>query len=409
MVGVEVLPSLAAGLGVNPSMGRWFRDAASEQGGILLAVISDALWKNLGADPAIVGKTITLNNRVYTVLGVMPAWFRFPIGEADTSEARHGIWVPLNPQAGELTRDTAPYFSYARIKPGVTFTQADADTKRIAAELAREYPKEHPGYTSRLNPILQLVTKEIRPALLLLLGAAAMLLLITCASVAGLLLARSVARARETAVRVALGAAPWQLAVGYFAEGLVVSLAGAAGGVLLSLFLVRVVLSLAAGDIPRADEIALNWTVLAFALGTAVLATVVFSFAPLWQVVRTLPNEVLSDGARASAGARSIHLSRFLVVAQIALAFTLLAAGALLLVQLGNLLRIHPGFEPAHVLTFKLNAPDARYRGMAQIVPDRSLSVASGSGAPKYTGRDRRRFRRSPASCRMLLRHLPVP
>src|SRR5260370_27612163 len=115
MVGVEGLLSLAAGLGVNPSMGRWFRDAASEQGGILLAVISDALWKNLGADPAIVGKTITLNNRVYTVLGVMPAWFRFPIGEADTSEARHGIWVPLNPQAGELTTGPAPYFHYPRI------------------------------------------------------------------------------------------------------------------------------------------------------------------------------------------------------------------------------------------------------------------------------------------------------
>jgi putative ABC transport system permease protein len=332
-------------------------------------VISRALWNRLGADPEILGKAITLNDRKYTVVGVMPAWFRFPVGEPYLEESGHDVWVPLHPQGSDLTRDSAIYFCYARIKPGVTLAQAVQDAQRVAAELVREYPREHRGYTARLDVTLQIVTKEIRPALLLLMGAAAVLLLITCANVAGLLLARSVGRARETAVRVALGAAHWQLGLGYFVEGLAVSLAGAAGGVLLSFWLVRVVLSLAAENIPRADEIALDGTVLAFALCAAVLSSVVFSLAPLWQAVRTLPNEVLGDGARSSAGARSRGMSRFLVVAQIALAFTLVAASALLLTQLSELLRVRPGFDPSHLMAFRVNASDSKYKGMAQLVP----------------------------------------
>jgi putative ABC transport system permease protein len=384
--GAEVMPSLAGGLGVNPSLGRWFHDAAGEQNGLFLAVISDALWRRLGADASMLGKTITLNDRVYTVLGVMPPWFRLPIGEVYLDESRPDVWVPLNPQGDELSRNNAYYFCYARIKPGVTLAQAEQDAKRVAAELAREF--HAPGYTARLTPILQVLNEEIRPPLLLLLGAAVVLLLITCANVAGLLLARSVARARETAVRVALGAGRGRLALEYFAEGLVVSLAGAAGGVLLSFWLVRVVLSLAAGEIPRSDEIAVDRTALAFALGSAILSSVIFSLAPLWQAVRTSPNEVLSDGARASAGARSRRLSRFLVVAQIALAFTLLAASALLLAQLGILLRVRPGFDPDHLLTFRLSAPGARYRDLAQLVPYQLRLTQALQSIPGVNGAD---------------------
>src|SRR5438034_641875 len=384
--GAEVMPSLAGGVGVNPSLGRWFQNAAREQNGVFLAVISDALWKRLGADAGILGKTITLNDRLYTVLGVMPPWFRLPVGEVYLDESRSDVWVPLNPQGDELSRSNGYDFCYARIKPGVTLAQAEQDVKRVAAELAREF--HFPGYTARLNPILQILTEEIRPALLLLLGAAIVLLVITCANVAGLLLARSVARARETAVRVALGAARLRLALEYFAEGLVVSLAGAAGGVLLSFWLVRVVLSLAAGDLPRSDEIGVDRTALAFALVAAVLSSAVFSLAPLWQAVRTSPSEVLSDGARASAGARSRRMSRFLVVAQIALAFTLLAASALLLAQLEGLLRVRPGFDPDHLLTFRLSAPGEKYRDMARLVPYQMLLIQALQSIPGVSGAD---------------------
>ena len=158
-------------------------------------------------------------------------------------------------------------------KPGVTFAQAEADVKRVATEIAALDPASHPSYTARLDDLRESVLLTIKPTLLVLIAAAALLLLITCADVAGLLLARSVARARETAIRVALGAAGRQLAVHYFMEGLIVSLAGAAAGVLVSAVLVRIVVALAAEYIPRADEIALDWTVLLFAGGCALVAS----------------------------------------------------------------------------------------------------------------------------------------
>src|SRR5919197_4035082 len=168
----------------------------------------------------------------------------------------------------------------------------------------------HPSYTARVDDLRAVSADEIRPTLLLLFAAAGLLLLITCANVAGLLIARSVSRARETATRVALGASVQRLAAQYFVESLFVSLAGGAIGVALSIGLVRVVLSLAADYIPRADEIRIDWTVVAFTLGAGVFASAVSSLAPLWQAVRTAPNDALSDGVRASAGARVRKLSQ---------------------------------------------------------------------------------------------------
>ena len=190
--------------------------------------------------------------------------------------------------------------------------------------------------------------------MLLLFAAAGFLLLITCANVAGLLIARSVARARETATRVALGASARQLAIQYFVESLFVSFAGAAAGVFVSAGLVRMVLSLAADYVPRADEIAMDWTVLVFALGAGFSASAVSSMAPLWQAVRTVPSDVLSAGVRASASARVRTLSQSLVVAEIALAFTLLAVSAILVVHLRTLARTSPGFDPDGLLTFQV-------------------------------------------------------
>jgi putative ABC transport system permease protein len=277
--------------------------------------------------------------------------------------------VPLNPQGAQRSRDFAGYFCYARLRPGVSLAQADADVKRVAAGIATEYPKEHRQYTAVLVNLLDSVVKDVRPALLLLLGAAGALLLITCANVAGLLLARSVTRARETAMRVTLGAARWQLALQYGVEGLWVAFAGAAGGVAVSVVIIRLVLSLAADSMPRADGIGINWTALLFALGAAIVASVLFNLAPLWQAARMLPNEVLSNGVRASAPASSRRLSRTLVVAEIALAFTLLTLSATLIAHLNRLLDTPSGFEPGAVLTFSINTSRADYPGTAQLAP----------------------------------------
>lgn len=368
LTGVEVTPSFVQSLGVSPIVGRWFGDAAHEQGNANLAVISIALWNRLGSDPKIVGRALTMDGRQYTITGVMPAWFRLPVALVSGGEFRTDVWVPLGPQNAQTDRGSAVYFCYARLKPGVSLTQADADVKSVAAEIAREHPAEHLKYTALVINLLASVVKGIQPALRLLFVAAGALLLITCANVAGLLLARSVMRARETAIRVVLGAARWQLALQYFVEGLVVAFTGAAGGIVVSVVIVRLVLSMAADYIPRADGIGIHWTVILFALGAAVLSTVLFSLAPLWQAVRLFPNQALVDGVRASAPARSRRLSRSLVIAEIALAFTMLSVSAVLIGHLNRLLQTAPGFEPGGLLTFSMDTSSAEYPDAARLV-----------------------------------------
>ncbi len=353
--GVEVSPGFAASLGVGPGVGRWFSDADTAQSGFNLAVISNALWDRLGHSPGILGQTLTIDGKPYTVTGVMPPWFRLPVSSIGGGEYRTDIWVPLHPEGAAKTRDYAPYLSYARLRPGVSLAQANADVKRVAAELAKEFPVRRAESTAVVVGLVDSVTKDFRAALLLLFGAAAVLLLITCANVAGLLLARSVTRARETAIRVALGASSWQLAMQYFAEGLLVALVGAAGAIGIAAVLVRIFLTLAADFIPRADGIGIDPAAALFAFGAAIVCCVLFCLAPLWQAWRIRPNEALSDGARGSAPARSRRLSRVLVAAEIAMAFTLLSGCALLLGHLNRLLSTSPGFDADGLVTFSLS------------------------------------------------------
>ena len=348
LTAVEVTPSLLAGLGVPLIAGQWLGEDLQR------AVISERLWESLGRDKSIVGTTLTLDGLPYTVTGVAPAWFRFPVSGTSGQELRADVWVPLHPQGSDGHRDVAGFFCAARMRPGVTLAQANADVKRAAVQIEQQFMHD-PGYTAFATDLRDSVVKEVRPTFLLLLGAAAALLLITCANVAGLLLARSVARARETAIRVAIGATRSQLALQFFSEGLLVALAGGALGIGVSIALVRFVLSIAADWIPRADSIQTSAAGLAFAFAVAIASCLLFSMAPLWQASRTLPNETLSDGARASAGARSRGLSRSLVIAEIALCFTLLTVGVVLLTELAGLMGSRTGFEPDHLLTFGAN------------------------------------------------------
>jgi putative ABC transport system permease protein len=319
------------------------------------AVISSALWQRLGNDPAIIGKVLTLDGRSHTVTGVMPQGFHLPVAGITSVGLRADVWMPLDPreQAG------AAYVAYARLRPDVSFQAAEADATRVAAEIAAEDPKNHRAYTARLFDLRETVIRDIRPTLLLLFAAAGLLFLITCANAAGLLLARSVAKARETAMRVALGASRGQLAAHYLAEALLISLVGAAGGVLLALTVTPAIVSLAANHLPRAEEIAVDWTVLLFALGAAALASILSSLAPLRQAIRTAPGDALREGIRASAGRRNRRVSQALVIAEVALAFSLLAASSVLVAHLRNLSRTSPGFDARNVLTFTLSLPGA--------------------------------------------------
>ncbi|HEY1306312.1 MAG TPA: ADOP family duplicated permease [Vicinamibacterales bacterium] len=344
--GVAVTTNLVQQLGVDPMLGQWFHDDSG-------VVISNGLWRELGSDPRIVGKPLTLDGRRYTVSGVTSERFHLPVAGITSAGQRTDMWFALD------TRENAgsAYFAYARRRPGVSFSQADADVKRIASQIATDDPVGHRGYTARLFDLRETVIKDIRPTLMLLVAAAGLLFLITCANAAGLLLARSVARARETAVRVAVGARRAQLAVVFFAESLPVAFAGALGGFILSLTLTPAIVTMAADYLPRADEVSVDWSVLIFLLAAALLATVLSALAPLWQAMRTAPTEALGDGARASAGARSRRISQSLVVAEIALAFGLLAASAQLIIHLRGLSRTAAGFDADNLLTFGLSVP----------------------------------------------------
>jgi predicted permease len=351
VVGTLVTPSLAQHLGVDPVVGQWFTD---DQG----VVISNSLWRQLGSPADIVGQGLTLDGRSYTVAGVMPPAFRLPVPGPGVEGVKSDVWIALDPMGKGENRGLGLFFCYARLGPGVTLAQAEDDVRRAATEIASLDPASHPSYTARLDRLRDSVLLTIRPTLLLLMVSSAALLVITCADVAGLLLARSVARARETAIRVALGARQRQLALQYFLEGVLVALAGAAAGVALSGALVRAVVAIAADYIPRADEISLDWTVVAFTAGCALAASALASLAPLWQAVRTQPADTLNAGIRATATAGSRVLARSLVVAEIALAFALVASSAILAAHLGRLGRLSPGFDADDVLTFQITRPD---------------------------------------------------
>ena len=348
---VSVTPALANNLGVAPIAGRWFTDETG-------AVISAALWRRLGGDRTIVGQPMTLDGRRLTITGVMPRHFKLPVSGPGGEGFETDVWVHLDPRGRGSNPGAGYYFAYARRQPGVTFAQAEADVKAVAAEIAKMDPASHPSYTARLDDLHEGSVRQIRPTLLVLFAAAGLLLVIACANVAGLLLARSVARARETATRVALGASPRQLALQYFVEGLLVSTAGALAGVIVSVGLVQWVLSIGSEFVPHPSEIAMDWTVFVFALAMGFVTSALSSLAPLWQAARTAPADVLSAGVRASAGARVRRLSQSLVVAEMALAFTLLAVGAALILHLQNLVRISPGFDAERLLTFSIALPD---------------------------------------------------
>jgi predicted permease len=349
LTGAAVTTSLAHKLGVRPALGQWFIDDTG-------AVISNRLWKRLGGDPNIIGTPITVDGRRLTITGVMPPTFRLPTAGTVPLTSDAEIWTYLGP-SGQRSMDSI-LFAYARRKPGVSFGQAEADVKRVAANIASLSPASHPSYTARLIPLRDAPFLELRSTLLVLFIAAGLLLLIACANVATLLLARSVARIRDTAIRVALGAPRRHLAARYFVEALVVSVAGAVAGAALSVVLVRAI-SIGGSELIQADEIGIDWKVLGVGTLLTFVATALASAAPLWQAVRTAPGALLADGVRASASMHVRRLSRVFVVGEIALAFVLLAISTILVVHLQRLTRVSPGFNPDDLLTFEIGVPRA--------------------------------------------------
>jgi putative ABC transport system permease protein len=340
-----VMAAFFPAIGVPPAIGRTF----SEQEEIAEAhtiVLSDRLWRELfAADPGVIGRKVWINEAPYTVIGVMPAGFEYPM-----DNGMREAFLPLSRRDYCCAR-IGSQAAIARLKPGVTLTAARAELESIASALAAEYPATNRGRSAGLLPLEEAMHGARREPLTLLLAAAGLLLAIACANVAGLMLAWTFTRSREIAIRAALGASLWQLARQFLAEAAVLCTAGAAAGLLAAKLVLRAAPSFLPGP---ADPTPLHLDAAAFLLAaaSALALTLILGFVPLLKAAPILAFR------RGWAGNR---MRSVLVMAQVALSVALLLGAGLLLRSFFRLLAVHPGFETAHALRFGIGLPEARY------------------------------------------------
>ncbi|MBS1823764.1 MAG: ABC transporter permease [Acidobacteria bacterium] len=334
-------------LGVNPALGRVFTREEDVLGGpVLKAVIGHGLWHELfGARPDALGQTIQLRGQSYEVIGVMPPGFAFP----DRSQ----VWVPIMARYAAYKdswwkrRDARLHTVIARLKDGVSVEQAHASVASIAAALRREHPEQNLDAHGRVRSLRDAEAGQVKPYVHLVGGAAALLLLLGCLNVANLMMARSVARERETVVRLALGSGPWPLVWQLLAEALLLSLLGAASGVALAAVATRAFLLLLPSDVPGWMRLVIDYRVLGFAITAAVGTAVVAMLAPAAHQMRANLNEVLKHGARGSSQGRTAAawIRRALVVAEIALSLVLLAGAGLMVRSFQKAVGMDPGLR----------------------------------------------------------------
>ena len=356
--GVAITSDIFSVLGVPPARGRvYMREDDTVDARVV--VLTDNAWKAyFNSDPEIVGKQVSLSWRLYTVLGVMPPGFQFPV-EGERAE----YLIPLHPLVQELVNNRDSHFVriVGRMKPGVTIKQCDVEMKTIAARLEKQYPKSNTNRSERVYSLHDDIAGDVRPALITILAAVAFVLLIACANVANLLLARAAARRREIAIRTALGASRARMVWQILCEGFVLSILGAFGGLLIAWWGIDLLRTFGPQDVPRLGEIAINAPVFTFTLFVAIFSTLLFALVPALQVTRPNVSESLQEGDRGAIRPESHHLRRLLVIAQVALSLLLLAGAGLLIKSFANLRATKPGFDPQHALVAELILPKAKY------------------------------------------------
>ena len=368
--GALVAPSLFPLLGVEPIKGRTFANEEQGQGHDDVIVISERLWKrHFNSDPALVGKTLLLNGRSYTVIGVMPVRFEFPIPlfgvQGNQFAERVDIWKPLAFTPLELKeRGSRSYGLITRLRSGASTAQAQAELNKIIANWIQTYRDNYSGggFGARIYPLHDQVVGGMRTGLAILLGAVIFVLLIACANLATMLLARASARERELAIRIALGAGRWRLLRQMLTESVLLALAGAAGGVILSIWGLELLKQIGARTIPRLGEVGVDLTVLIVTAVVAVGTGILFGLIPAFASAKPELTEALKEGGRGStSGARRNQVRNSLVVAEIALALVLLVGAGLLLKSYARVQNIDPGFDRRNVLTAEIDLPDTKY------------------------------------------------
>ncbi|HSH37645.1 MAG TPA: ABC transporter permease [Chthoniobacterales bacterium] len=362
--GVAVTAEIFRVLGVQPLLGRAYTADDHKEGAPYVIMLSHAFWqRGFGADQNVIGREITLSGRRLTVIGVMPPGWKFPV-----DQERIDYLAPLEylPAAQLQNRGGHSVRVVGRLKPGVSIRQAEAETSAIASRLAREYPSTNANRLS--TAVIKLhsdVVGDVRPALLILLGAVALVLLIACANVANLLLARAAARNREIAIRTALGASRGRIIRQLLCESLLLAMAGAGAGLLLAWWGVDLLNLMRPRGLPHLAEIRVNPGVAAFTFALGLVSTLLAGFIPALQVSRPSVNEALQHGAKGSTGGLQ-GARAFLIVSQVSLSLLLLASAGLLIKSFFNLRATSPGFDPERLMTTSISLPRVRYPEIEQ-------------------------------------------
>jgi putative ABC transport system permease protein len=373
--GVRVSADFFAMLRTEAALGRTFRPEEDRAGAEAVVVISDGLWRRrFSADPMLIGKTLTLDGAAFTVIGILPPDFSFPIyreygGPLEIPDPE--VWTTTALDAGWFSdRGWHPITAAGRLRPGVSLAQAQADMDAIAHRLEEQYPATNAKRGIGLVPLHEQVVGQVRPALLVLLGAVGLVLLIACANVAGLLLTRGMDRQNQLAVRAALGAARGRLVRQLLAETVLLAGIGGVLALLLASWAVDALVAFIPSDLPRLDAIRLDWRVLGFTLVVTVLTALIFGLLPAMHATRGDLNAALKQGGRGSTVATRYRLRKALVVCEVALALVLLVGAGLLTRSLQRLMDVSPGFDTDRLLTFRMSAPFASYSdpvGRAQL------------------------------------------
>jgi predicted permease len=357
-----VTPELFSVFGQRPLMGRAFYPEDGKPGAPAAVILSENLWRgSFGADPNVIGTSINLDKRSFTIVGVMPAVFRFPI----LTESQQ-LWIPLvqDPLFGSWMERRGGHWLRVtgRLKPGVSTTQVQAELDEIGARLAKEFPAENDGWSIRFMPLKQLIVGDVKSALLVLLGAVGLVLLIACANIANLLLTRATSRAREIAVRSALGAGRSRIVRQLLSETLVLGMLGGLAGIALAYAGVYGLTSLMPRDVPQVNAIRVDNFVLGFALLLSGVASGAFGLAPaLFAANSNLQSSLREGGARSGESGDRRRVRGFLAAGEIALAMALLVAAGLLLRSFSKLMAVGPGFDAQHVVQADISLPRFQY------------------------------------------------
>lgn len=368
--GTRVTTNLFPMLGISPQRGRYFSEDEGQPGQGQVVMLSHGLWqRRFGSDPNLIGRTLTLNNQSYDVIGVLPPGFQLPTFPPNfpVPSLEPELWIPLALDQNRLSRTGNSLFLMGRLKPGIDINQAQASMSGIAKRLEQQFLQSNTGAEVFLIALPEQAIGDMKRSLLLLLGAVGFVLLIACSNIANLLLARATTRRTEMAIRAALGASRKRIIRQMLTESTVLAFSGGVLGLLFAYLATQIIIAISPSSLPRANEVRLDGWVLGFTLLISFLTGIVVGIFPALQASKLDLNDSLKEGGRGSmSGSKSRRLHSLLVVSEIAFALTLLIGSGLMVKSLMRLASMDTGYNVDNLLAFQITLPRSKYTGPSQ-------------------------------------------